>query len=97
MKRGTLYVSLGVIVLLLGGPSLIQWGKLVWLDRRLDHRLQQLAQERERLLIERHRLHSDPTYLEGWRHTIFKVTRPGEYIIPLNQTSDLKVQKSDIR
>ncbi len=86
IRRGILLSLIGLAGTLgIFGPGLWELARLSRLQRSWDLRLSQLASERKRLVIEEQRLRSDPTYVEGWIRTTFKQTRPGEYIISLNQ------------
>ena len=80
-------VGVGGLALALFGPGAYQWARLSLTQHRLDRRLAQLALERERLTRERQRLESDPAYVEGLIRSTFKLSQPGEYVIPLESAS----------
>ena len=77
-------ISIGIVVaLLLFGPGLVELGRLTWMEWRLDRRLAALSAQQEQLLQEQQRLQSDPAYVEGLIRSTFKLARPGELVIPL--------------
>ena len=82
-KRTRWILGVSVIGLVLFGPGLYEWVRLSLMQRRLDRRLAELAAQHERLAKEQERLQSDPTYLEGLIRSTFKLSQPGEYVIPL--------------
>ena len=76
---------LGGLSLLLFGPGLVHLARLSLMQRRLDRRLADLSAQHDRLKQEQARLQSDPTYLEGLIRSTFKVAKPGEVVIPVDQ------------
>ena len=83
-KRTQWLIGAGLFAGLAIGPEMVQWVHLRLMQRRLDHRLAQLAAQRERLIEEQQRLQSDPAYVEGLIRSTFKVSQPGELVIPLD-------------
>ncbi len=79
-------VTLAALAALLFGPDAYQWARLSWTQWRLDRQLSSLTAEKDRLTKARARLQSDPTYVEGLIRSTFKVSQPGEYVVPLNTT-----------
>ena len=84
-KRTRGLIVVGALGLLLFGPGLYQLIRLSLVQRRLDRQLADLSVRHEQLLTEQARLQSDPTYVEGLIRSTFKVARPGEYVIPLDE------------
>ena len=80
-------VGVGGLALALFGPGAYQLLRLSLAQQRLDRRLEALAVERERLTHAQQRLESDPAYVEGLIRSTFKLSQPGEYVIPLDSTS----------
>ena len=78
-------VPVGLAGLLVFGPGMFHLARLSLTQRKLDRRLADLASQQERLTQERARLQSDPTYLEGLIRSTFKVAKPGEIVIPIDQ------------
>ena len=77
-------IAIGMIGLLIFGPGTYQLISLSIREHRLDRRLSELEAERERLTAQESRLRNDPAYVEGLIRTTFKVSKPGEYVIPLD-------------
>ena len=76
-------IGLSLLGLALFGPGTYELIRLSIRQRQLDRQLATLKAEQERLTQEQARLQSDPAYLEGLIRTTFKVSQPGEYVIPL--------------
>ncbi len=76
-------IAVGLVGLLVFGPGAYQLISLSIREHRLDQRLSELEAERERLTLMESRLRNDPAYVEGLIRTTFKVSKPGEYVIPL--------------
>ena len=74
----------GALVSLTLGPGIVQWSRLRLTQWHLDRQLAHLSAERQQLLEEQQRLQSDPAYVEGLIRSTFKVSRPGEYVVPLD-------------
>ena len=85
-QRSRWVIGLSLAVGLLFGPGLTQQAWLAMKQWRLDRRLEVLKARQERLLAEQARLQTDPTYVEGLIRTTFKVARPGEYVVPLEDS-----------
>ena len=86
-SRSRWLIAVSAIAALLFGPGLAHqswWGLRQW---RLEHRLHALQVRHGRLLAEQERLQSNPTYVEGLIRTTFKVARPGEYVVPLDESA----------
>ena len=83
-KRVRWALGFGVVGLLLFGPGMYELMRLSIIQHRLDRRLAQLTAEQARLTAERTRLQTDPTYVEGLIRSTFKVSQPGELVIPLD-------------
>ena len=77
-------VLVGAVVF---GPGAYQWVRLSVEQRRLDRRLAALSAEHERLTHEQARLESDPAYVEGLIRSTFKLSQPGELVVPLDASS----------
>lgn len=84
----TLWIAGAATVALLFGPGFVELARMSWRQRQLDRELEALTRERERLKRERQRLAEDPTYVEGLIRSTFKVARPTEYVVPLDDTRD---------
>ena len=65
--------------------GLVHLARLSLMQRKLDRRLADLSAQHDRLTQEQARLQSDPTYLEGLIRSTFKVAKPGEVVIPIDQ------------
>ncbi len=83
--RWVIGISLGGLAVF--GPGLYEWIRLSLQQRQLDQRLTELTREHERLTALEQQLRNDPTYVEGLIRTTFKVSQPGEIIIPLDGSS----------
>ena len=83
-KRTRWFISLGLVGLVLFGPGSYELIRLSIRQHRLNQRLAAIHTEHERLAKEQARLQSDPAYLEGLIRTTFKVSQPGELVIPLD-------------
>ena len=79
--------GLSLVGLILFGPGLLQGTWLSVKQWRLERRLRELKAQHERLSAEQARLVSDPTYVEGLIRTTFKVAQPGEYVVPLDDST----------
>ena len=73
--------------LLLFGPGAFQWVRLAVQEWRLERQLDRLAGRKAALEAEVGRLTQDPVYVEGLIRSTFKWSKPGEYVIPLRETS----------
>ncbi|MBI4342610.1 MAG: septum formation initiator family protein [Candidatus Omnitrophica bacterium] len=80
-------VLLGLAVF---GPGAYQWGQLSLEQRRLDRQLAALTAEQERLTREQQRLESDAAYVEGLIRSTFKLSQPGELVVPLDPAASNK-------
>ena len=83
-KRTRWLLRIGLVALVLFGPGIYELIRLSIRQYRLDQRLAAIHAEHERLAKEQERLQSDPAYLEGLIRTTFKVSQPGELVIPLD-------------
>ena len=54
-------------------------------QRKLDRRLAELASRKARLTEEQKRLETDPGYTEGLIRSTFKMSLPGELVVPLSK------------
>jgi cell division protein FtsB len=63
----------------------VDWIKLSLTQRRLTHRLEALSARRQQLRDEQRRLESDDAYVEGLFRSTFKLARPGEYVIDIQE------------
>ena len=88
-RRRQVQLKAGVVVLaaILFGPGAYQWVRLSVEQRRLDRRLAALSAEQARLTIEQGRLESDSAYVEGLIRSTFKLSQPGELVVPLDASS----------
>ena len=80
-------VPVGLAGLLVFGPGMFHLARLSLMQRKLDRRLADLSARQDQLTKEQARLQSDPTYLEGLIRSTFKVAKPGEVVIPIDQRS----------
>ena len=80
-------LGVGLAGLVLFGPGTYELIRLSIRQHRLDRQLAALKAEHERLAKEQERLQSDPAYLEGLIRSTFKVSQPGELVIPLDKSS----------
>ncbi|GEM_PF-2983734 len=94
-KRAQWLISGGVLGLVLFGPGAFQWIALSIQEHQLDQRLRTIKAEHERLTLLQARLQHDPAYIEGIIRTTFKVSQPGEYVVPLGETSALPHRRSE--
>ncbi len=87
--RARWVLGIGTAGLLVFGPGLYQLARLSLRQRQLDRRLAGLEAQRAQLAREQERLESDPAYVEGLIRSTFKVSQPGEYVIPLDDQPDV--------
>lgn len=69
------------------GPGAAQW---VWLRRRehvLDQRLRVLEARHAELNAEQQRMASDPVYAEGVIRSTLKLSKPGELVVRVDDSS----------
>lgn len=85
-RRRSWLIAAGVAGSALFGPGLYELARLSLRQWRLDRRLAELSGRREQLTQERDRLQSDPAYVEGLIRSTFKVARPGELVVPLDDS-----------
>ena len=91
MKRPqTAALAVAVLVALIFGPGTYQLLRLHWMEYQLDRRLDRLSTRREHLLSTQERLASDPAYVEGLIRSTFKVARPDEVVVPLDDDPSLR-------
>ena len=83
-QRKLSLIAAGALLGFALGPVGIQWIRLRGMQWKLDRRLAQLTAQREQLTHEQQRLQSDPAYVEGLIRSTFKVSQPGEYVVPLD-------------
>lgn len=81
LTRGWLWVLLTLAVIF--GPGAVQWLRLSWDERVLARRMRELEATHQRLTDEQQRLASDPVYVEGLIRSTFKMSKPGELVVPL--------------
>ena len=81
-------VGVSLVGLVVFGPGTYAMIRLAIRQYQLDRRLSVLHEEHERLAALEQRLRNDPAYLEGLIRTTFKVSQPGEYVIPLEREPD---------
>ncbi len=79
-SRWWLAVGAGV---LLAGPGAWHLARLALEERRMDRQLAEVEQSRAQLAAEADRLQHDDIYVESLIRSTFKVSRPGEYVLPL--------------
>ena len=79
-------VAAVLLALAIFGPGAYQWARLSLEQRQLDRRLAALTAEQDRLTHEQTRLESDPAYVEGLIRSTFKLSRPGELVVPLDSS-----------
>lgn len=84
-KRQARLIALGALVTaLMVGPGAAQWAWLSWKQHRLTRQQRQAHERYQRLIQEQHRLTHDPVYVEGLIRSTFKVARPDELVVPLD-------------
>ena len=83
-RRGGL-IGGSLALVLMFGPGTVQWLRLCWHERVLDRRLRELEATHQHLRAEQQRLASDPVSLEGLIRSTFKVSKPGELVVPLSE------------
>jgi cell division protein FtsB len=76
-----------VLAAALFGPGLYDMARLAVRQQQLERDMRLLTAEEERLKAEQTRLASDPVYVEGLIRSTFKVAKPGEYVVPLDEGS----------
>lgn len=76
-----------IAVLVVFGPGAIQLAWLSFRQYRLDRKLHQLQALHEHLVKEHDRLTADPVYVEGLIRSTFKMSKPGELVVPLASES----------
>ncbi len=81
-------IGVSLVGLVVFGPGTYEMIYLAIRQHQLDRRLSLLQREQERLSALEDRLRNDPAYLEGLIRTTFKVSQPGEYVIPLEPDPD---------
>ena len=96
-KRAQWLISGSVLGLVLFGPGAWQWITLSVQEHQLDRRLSTIASEHARLTALQERLQHDPSYVEGIIRTTFKVSQPGEYVVPIGDPSALPHRWSERR
>lgn len=77
-------VGVGLLGTVLFGPGLIELAWLSFKQHRLDRQLAALSSRREELTREQTRLESDSVYVENLIRTTFKLSKPGEYVVPID-------------
>ena len=83
-----LHISISSILAgLIFGPGIYEMARLSITQRRLDKQLSLLAVKRKQLEEEQERFKSDNTYVEGLIRSTFKVSQPGELVIPIEDSS----------
>ena len=86
-RRHAWVVGVGVVGLVIFGPGLIAYLHLSWQQHRLDRSLRRMEAAKQHLADERDRLTSDPVYVEGLIRSTFKVAKPGELVVPSDDSS----------
>ncbi|MBI4343680.1 MAG: septum formation initiator family protein [Candidatus Omnitrophica bacterium] len=84
-SRARWVVVVSSVAALLFGPGAAQQAWFSVKQWRLERRLHALQVRHAQLLAERQQLESDPAYVEGRIRATFKVAKPGEYIVPLEE------------
>lgn len=87
LKKTKRWVWGGILAGLLFGPGTYEMARLSLAQHRLDKQLGLLAAKRKQLEQEEERLKSDDAYVEGLIRSTFKVSRPGELVIPIDDSS----------
>ena len=75
------------VAAVLFGPGLYQTARLSWKQRQLARQLERLQAEQHALLVKRQRLTEDSVYLEDAVRSTFKVAKPGELVVPLDEAT----------
>ncbi len=98
MKRTRARLITGSLaVALIFGPGAVQWLRLRWRERVLDRRLRELEVTHQRLTDQQQRLASDPIYVEDLIRSTFKMSKPGELVVPLSDTSQTRDMRHQTR
>ena len=84
-KRRQVIIAVGLLAAAVFGPGCYYWGRLALERHRLDRQLAHLDREEQRLTQEYDRLQHDPSYVEGLIRSTFKVAKPGEIVISLDE------------
>jgi cell division protein FtsB len=75
------------------GPGLYDMARMAVKQRQLDGQLAALAKRKEKLASEEKRLQTDPGYMEGLIRSTFKMSQPGEYVVPLTSRNPQRTVK----
>ena len=83
-KRKRRALIVGIVALFLFGPGVFDLICLSFRQHQLDKKLAKLKAEEERLSAIEERMRSDPVYVEGLIRSTFKLAKPGEFVVPLD-------------
>ena len=87
LEKRNRWVWVAVLTALLFGPGAYEMVRLSITQHKLDKQLNLLAAKRKQLEQEQQRFKSDDTYVEGLIRSTFKVSQPGELVIPIDEPS----------
>ena len=82
-SRASWLLGLSAAGAIVFGPGLVQQLQMSLRQRAVDREVKQLEAAHQALLEERRRLTSDPAYVEDLVRSTFKVSKPGELVVPL--------------
>ena len=82
-----------IIGAILFGPGIYDLARMLAKQRKIDRQLAELSSRKERLTLEQKRLETDSGYVEGLIRSTFKMSQPGEYVIPLSSNSSHRPAK----
>ena len=83
-SRSTWLLGLSASGAIIFGPGLVQQTQLALRQRAVTRELKRLEAAHQALLEERRHLTSDPVYVEDLVRSTFKVAKPGELVVPLD-------------
>lgn len=75
------------------GPGFYDLARMFIKQRQLDRELAELAMRKEQLVTEQKRLETDPGYMEALIRSTFKMSQPGEYVVPLTSKNSPRTVK----
>ena len=73
-----------VVAILAFGPGLLHLLHVSWQQRVADRKLRKLEAAHRALVSEQERLTNDPVYVEELARSTFKVSKPGELVVPID-------------
>ncbi|MBI2884729.1 MAG: septum formation initiator family protein [Candidatus Omnitrophica bacterium] len=86
-RRRTAWLIGAALLAAVFGPGTLQWLQISWQHHTVSGRIRALEAQQQALQAERERLTHDTTYLEGLVRSTFKVAKPGELVVPMDDAS----------